>query len=193
MGSFDKAWEQLDKANSPLKKRNQSKMELRRSDRKAIWENIKVLPEHKGTHDLIEDVPISLYVLGVTRSGKTSLEKLLAAFPGIKRGYESPIVELAVSRTTQEAGLLTARNLFDLPIGLGDKFREHYLSELAARAGDARVFTNTHPGRIVDVGLLAMLIPNVRFIFVVRDRRGHRTSRVDETLSGRVEPSTLMT
>ena len=41
-GQFDNAWEQLDKANSPLKKRNQSKMELRRSDRKAIWENIKV-------------------------------------------------------------------------------------------------------------------------------------------------------
>ncbi|MEP1206594.1 MAG: tetratricopeptide repeat protein [Rhizobiaceae bacterium] len=169
-GQVEKAWEQLNKANAPLKKRYQSKMELRRSDRKAIWNNIEALPEHKGSHNLIEKVPISLYVLGVSRSGKTSLEKLLAALPGIKRGYENPIVELAVSRTTQEAGLLTARNLFDLPIGLGDKFREHYISELTARASDARAFTNTHPGRIIDVGLLAMLVPNVRFIFVVRNR-----------------------
>jgi hypothetical protein len=47
-------------------------------------------------------------------------------------------------------------------------FRENYLEELARRAGPERVFTTTLPGRIYDAGLIAMTIPNVRFVLVKR-------------------------
>jgi hypothetical protein len=47
--------------------------------------------------------------------------------------------------------------------------REIYLKELAQRAGNAKVFTNTHPGRIHDAARVAAAFPGVRFIFMKRD------------------------
>ena len=58
--------------------------------------------------------------------------------------------------------------LGDLPPELDAKFVDHYRNELRARTDGAKVFTNTHPGRIADVGRLANLIPNARFVFVLR-------------------------
>ena len=47
--------------------------------------------------------------------------------------------------------------------------RDIYLKELAQRAGAAKVFTNTHPGRIHDAARVAAAFPDVRFIFVKRN------------------------
>ena len=90
--------------------------------------------------------------------------------PGVKRGYENPIVEQAAQRTSQEAGMLTLRSPTDLPPGLMQNFVTKYLAELTQRADGANVFSNTHPGRIADVGAIASAVPNSRFIFVVRDK-----------------------
>jgi len=48
-------------------------------------------------------------------------------------------------------------------------FREHYLAELDRRAGPARVFTNTLPGRIDDVLSIVSAIPRVRVALIKRD------------------------
>src|SRR5262249_14407595 len=113
--------------------------------------------------------PISLFILGPSRSGKSSLEHLLGALDGIKSGYEVPIVENALSRTCQTAALPTSRHLEDLPSELLPMFRENYLEELTRRAESARVFTTTLSQRIHDVSILASVIPNARFVLVRRD------------------------
>src|SRR5205085_3784481 len=46
---------------------------------------------------------------------------------------------------------------------------DFYLKDLARRAGSARVFTNTTPGRIHDATLMAAAFPNVRFILLKRN------------------------
>jgi hypothetical protein len=113
--------------------------------------------------------PISLFILGPSRSGKTTMERLMTAFEGVKPGYENPIVENAIRRTFQGAGLLT-RGFFEmLPPQLYPQCREIYLEELGRRAGSARVFTNTHPARISDAPLIASVFPNVRLLFIKRD------------------------
>ena len=113
--------------------------------------------------------PISLFVLGPSRSGKTTMEQLIATLDGVKRGYENPSVDIAIKRTFQTAGLPT-RDLFEiLPPQLYPLCREIYLEELSRRAESARVFTNTHPSRIADAAWAATVFPNVRFIFVKRD------------------------
>jgi hypothetical protein len=113
-------------------------------------------------------LPISLFILGPSRSGKTSMEALVATLDGVKRGYENPIVDNAIRRTFQTAGLLTSSFFEMLPPQLYDSCREIYLEELGRRATAAKVFTNTHPGRIFDAALIASVFPNVRFIFVKR-------------------------
>jgi tetratricopeptide (TPR) repeat protein len=115
------------------------------------------------------DRPISLFILGPSRSGKTTMEALAGALNGVKRGYENPSVENAIRRTFQGAGLLTAGMFEMLPPGLDSMCRDIYLEELEQRAGEAKVFTNTHPGRIHDAARVAAAFPDVRFIFVKRN------------------------
>jgi tetratricopeptide (TPR) repeat protein len=112
---------------------------------------------------------ISLFILGPSRSGKTTMETLIATLDGVKRGYENPIVENAIRRTFQSAGLLTDRAFEMLPLRLDSLCREIYMEDLSRRAGAAKVFTNTHPARIHDAARVAAAFPGARFIFVKRN------------------------
>jgi len=168
-GEFQAAWEQLRKANDALAARYKNELAdhaKRREAAKARANAFKTSAPLQSEQD--RDLPVSLYLLGPSRSGKTTLERVLGSIDGVKRGYENPLVELAVRRASLEAGLLPMSQLGDLPPELGAKFVDHYRNELRARTDGAKVFTNTHPGRISDVGRLANLIPNARFVFVLR-------------------------
>jgi len=121
-----------------------------------------------------ERQPISLFILGPSRSGKTTMESLVSILDGVKCGYENPSLENAISLTYRGAGLLTAYSLEHLPPQFYPQVRDVYMEELARRAGVARVFTNTHPAYIHDAARLAALLPNVRFIIMQRN--------VDETV-----------
>jgi tetratricopeptide (TPR) repeat protein len=112
---------------------------------------------------------ISLFILGPSRSGKTTMESLVASLEGVKCGYENPCVENAIRRAFQAAGLLSTRMFEVLPPNLDSQCCELYLKELARRAGGAKVFTNTHPARIHDAARVAAAFPNVRFLFVKRN------------------------
>ncbi len=115
------------------------------------------------------DYPFSLFIAGPSRSGKTTLERLVGSLEGVKRGYENPIVENAVRRSFQMAAFPTRSLLVQMPPGLNDLFRSFYLEELARRAGSAKVMTNTLPQRTEDALRAATEIPNARFVFVKRD------------------------
>jgi tetratricopeptide (TPR) repeat protein len=112
---------------------------------------------------------ISLFILGPSRSGKTSMEQLVDTLPGVKRGHESPIIDNAVRHTFQSASLLPGSFFESLPAQLDDQCRKLYAAELTRRAGSAKVFTNTHPAAIYDAARIAASLPNVRFIFMKRN------------------------
>jgi tetratricopeptide (TPR) repeat protein len=112
--------------------------------------------------------PISLFILGPSRSGKTTMEQLVSTLDGVKRGYENPSVDNAVRRAFQTAALLVGR-LENLPAEFHPLCCDFYLKDISRRAGSARVFTNTNPGRIHDATLVASAFPNTRFIFLKRN------------------------
>jgi len=112
---------------------------------------------------------VSLFILGPSRSGKTTMEKLISVIDDVKRGYENPIAENAVRHAFQDEGFLASELYANLPRELEKSCREIYLDDLEERAGSARVFTNTHPGRLADAARIAAIVPNVRFIFVKRN------------------------
>ncbi len=170
-GEHKAAWDMLRRANRPLRRRIEDDVARHKQRRVA---RLEMAREHvaSGTCGIPDDerYPVSLFIVGTSRSGKTTLERTLSATSGVKRGYENPIVERAVTATAQTAGLLTIRQLGDLPIELYGKFRGIYLKHLLTRADGAKVFTSTHPGRTSDVGLLSRIVPNARFVFVNRNR-----------------------
>lgn len=111
---------------------------------------------------------LSLFILGPSRAGKTTMEALVGAIPGVKRGYENPIVKNAIRRAFQFAGLLTDKAFEQLPSKFDALCRDIYLEELGRRGGKARVLTNTNPVRIHDAARMAAAFPGARFIFVKR-------------------------
>jgi len=167
-GRHTEAWQTLVAANRPLAAAHQAELKanITRREKALAWlrsASFKAIePSGSG------EEPISLFILGPSRSGKTSLERLVSSWHGTKAGCEVPIVERAVRRTFQAAAIPSSSHLEELPPQLLPSFREMYLDDLAQRAGSARVFTSTLPGRIHDTGLIAMAIPNVRFLLVKR-------------------------
>ncbi len=169
-GRYAEAWEQLVPANRNVFLAMQEELQDRREREQTGLASlsgtlIKAYGDARGK----SEYPISLFILGPSRSGKTTMEQIMATIDGVKRGYENPIVENAVRRAFQGAALLTSSSFLVLPPQLDPQCREIYLEELARRAGSARVFTNTHPGRIDDAARIAAALPNVRFIFVKRN------------------------
>jgi tetratricopeptide (TPR) repeat protein len=112
--------------------------------------------------------PISLFILGPSRSGKTTMEQLVSTLEGVKRGYENPSVDNAVRRAFQTAALLVGR-FENLPGEFYPLCYSFYRKEIARRAGSARLFTNTNPGRVHDAALMAVAFPNTRFILLKRN------------------------
>jgi tetratricopeptide (TPR) repeat protein len=111
----------------------------------------------------------SLFIVGPSRAGKSTLESLVGQLAGTKRGFERRLVEPAARRTSQQSGLLTVGDPAGLPRSLDRRFRQIYLEELRDFAEGARIVTDTHPGLIGSVGRVAATIPLARFIFIKRD------------------------
>ena len=166
-GRHEKAWETLVAANRPLAAEYQAELRTHIAARERSLARLRsvagpVQPSVSGEH------PISLFVLGPSRSGKTTLERLVSSLNPVKAGCEVPIVEKAVRRTLNAAAIPPSSRLDDLSAELSSPFRETYLEDLTRRAGSARVFTNTLPGHIHTAVRLASVIPNARFVLVKR-------------------------
>lgn len=161
------AWEQLVPANRVMFAKLASNFRDTQERQRTTLSMLRTNSLKPAPSD--ERRPISLFILGPSRSGKTTMESLVASLDGVKRGYENPIVENAIRRTFQTSALLTNSYFEMLPPQLYPLFLEIYLDELELRAGSAKVCTNTHPARVYDVAPIAGIIPNVRIIFIKRD------------------------
>ncbi len=114
--------------------------------------------------------PLSLFILGPSRSGKTTMEKLVGALSGVRRGYESPIVQKAVRRTFQASALPPDGLLENLPMAARPLCRAIYHDELMRRTvSGVQVFTNTQSSCIFEAAQIVSAFENVRFIFMKRD------------------------
>jgi len=169
-GRHAEAWQELIFANRPLAATHRERLKVEENLHAASLARLRSASAPAGGRHVEPSHPISLFVLGASRSGKTSLERLITCLQGVKAGFENPIVETALRRTLQAAALPPADCVNDLPPALLQMFGKNYLAELDRRAGPARVFTNTLPGRIDDILSIASAIPNVRVILIKRAR-----------------------
>jgi len=167
-GRHAEAWETLVAANRPLAAEYRAELQTHIARRERSLVRLRTLSSRAAQLSTSRELPIPLFILGPSRSGKTSLERLVSSLDGTKAGCEVPIVEKAVRRSFQAAAIPTSSHLEDLPPYLLSSFREMYVEDLARRAGPARVFTNTLPGHIHNAGLIASVIPNARFLLVKR-------------------------
>jgi tetratricopeptide (TPR) repeat protein len=166
-GRHAEAWEQFVSANRAIFQGKRRDLPGQAESKRRTIESLRntaIRPAKRGGAH-----PVSLFILGPSRAGKTSIESLLATVEGVKPGYENPIVENAVREAFQTAGFLHVEPFERLPPQFHPLCRELYLEELARRAGSAKVFTNTRPGHLYSAGMIAAVFPNARFILVKRN------------------------
>jgi len=171
LGRHKEAWDELVQANLRQDLQFAADWEgnvrkLRQSRRQA--ENLAALD--KKQIPISDEAPMSLFILGPSRCGKTSLERLIGTVEGVKCGYESQVLRRAIQQAFQKSELPIMERLSDLPRRFQKKFSGIYAADLRDRAGKAVAFTSTNPGSVHDVGAAALLVPNCKFIFVKRDR-----------------------
>ena len=134
--------------------------------------SLATLREQKETFERSETGnganPISLFILGPSRSGKSTMERLVGGLAGVKRGYENPIVDDAVCRTFQQSALPADTSLSHLPPPAYPLCRGIYLRELIRRTGSAKIFTNTNSGCIFEAASIATVFERTRFILMKR-------------------------
>jgi len=168
-GRHAEAWEAAVAANRPLAVESQAELKANLARRESSLARLRGVSRASQV-STTRGLPVSLFILGPSRSGKTTLERLTSSLENTKAGGEIAIVERAARRAFQAAAIPASSRLEELPAQLLPSFRELYLEELAQRAGSAAVFTNTLPGHIHNVPLLASVIPNARFLLMKRSR-----------------------
>jgi tetratricopeptide (TPR) repeat protein len=169
LGRYGEAWTVLLEANRrefPKHKRAYERHRVRMEAIKNAALRATISPAQESAGEM---TPLSLFIIGPSRAGKTTLENLIGHMPQVKRGFERRLIESATRRASQLAGLLTIDDPAALPKSLDDRLRRLYCSDLVEFAAGARIVTDTHPGMIVSVGRVAAALTNVRFVFVKRD------------------------
>lgn len=166
-GRYAEAWDVAMLANARVATGQATAREAHRRSRQDQIGWVNRFDLHPADRD--RGGPISLFILGVSRSGKSTLERLLASLPGVVAGYENAAIRRAAARTSQSAGLLTITAARRLPRQLEAPFAAHYADEIRRRAGEPRVFVSTQPGALLEAGALVNALGNVRFVLVRRD------------------------
>jgi tetratricopeptide (TPR) repeat protein len=164
------AWEQAMRVNRSVFPEMQAGLERLDERRRA---SLAALQDHRRHREFSGGgdgpQPISLFILGPSRAGKTTMEMLVSNLAGIKRGYENPIVENAVRRTFQASVLPPDSMLSRLPAPAYPLCRTLYREELAGRLAGEMVFTNTNSGCLFEAADIASVFENVRFILMKRN------------------------
>lgn len=115
-------------------------------------------------------LPITLFVLGPTRVGKTTVETLAESLGHVRSGYENRIIDVARQRVLKSAGLPQDLELSQMVSNDRARFTDEFAAIVSERSNGADVFTCTLPGNINRLSDIIELVPNSRFIFLRRDR-----------------------
>jgi tetratricopeptide (TPR) repeat protein len=169
-GEFDKSWTLLLDANRIVWNEVHQAWNAGRRRMEMATTSANALPEIANPGPSSRDGTSTLFIVGASRSGKTTFENLIDGSKGLKRGYESMIVEDCVTQTLQHANLPTFRGSWYLPESLYEKFGVAFNEEVRRRGQRARLLTVTNPESIYLAGTFARLVENSFFVFLKRDR-----------------------
>lgn len=115
-------------------------------------------------------LPVSLFILGPSRAGKSTIEKLAMSLEAVMPGHESLLISNCIQQASGQANAMGHGS----PAVLDDQghaaFLHAYEDAVRGFSGEYSAITYTHPSYILESGLLAETVPNARFVFVERDR-----------------------
>lgn len=159
-----------------LKKANALKFAEVQSEHKTLTETrpkfraaLDKLPVVTKPAPTSAEMPVSIHIFGPSRSGKSTLERLIGTLPEVQCGFESRILLDSTRKTFMRSGLPTHKYSYQLPTATDATYLKFYRDSLLKYTAGKAFFTSTTPGRIYDLYHLARVIPNLRLVFVQRN------------------------
>ncbi len=130
--------------------------------------NKKFLATHRGMGSE-SDLPV--FIVGIPRSGTTLAEQTLSSHPKCFGAGELAEIGGIVNRLpeTVGSGNVYPEAALELDALAAVKLAERYVGYLQGAGGDAIHVTDKMPGNFIHLGLISMLLPNVKIINCRRD------------------------
>ena len=124
-----------------------------------------------------------IFITGLSRSGKTVLETLLARHSLVTAGGESMDLFNAIEQVlTSKAMESFPECVRDLPGSVFTEIGREYTAREQQRYPDITRVTNTSPGNAWYIGLLRLCLPNAKVIVCQRDARDNCTGIFNKNL-----------
>lgn len=170
LGQHKRAWQYLVEANRQACETGSGTTEQHLKLRALSLEyaNRMVIPASTPTDT--QRGPQLIYIAGASRSGKTTLEHCLAHNPQVQPSYEMATIDRAVLRVAQVMGMPNVVDPWFMDDVPADNLRNVFMDYIGGICGGKQHLTNTNPGNIRYIGLIAQLVPSAKFIFVKRNR-----------------------
>lgn len=165
---FEAAWQFIAQVSAEAKPtRKMENFELAKHEKSllAACQNLKVSP----TPNRAALAFTPLFILGTSRSGKTTIERYLGQASGVKKGYENHLLAQSVVRANHIDSRPSSSALNELSGGLFEAFCVLYADKLREHAGADKFFTTTNPNHITDVAEILNALPQAKFVLVKRD------------------------
>ena len=118
---------------------------------------------------IADDCPI--FVFGLPRSGTTLVEQILASHPRVFGAGELDILHRIVTDICVRTGRVFPHGMRELDRELLKDGARRYVAELRARGGDADYVTDKMLATVIYVGLIHVMLPGARLVYVSRDPR----------------------
>lgn len=167
LGQYKDAWDQYVLANKAVIEVSHKDAKNTVQSQRHSLNRCQAKPIPRNIQD--ETWPTSLFVLGPSRSGKTTIERLLGTSPSVARGYENPPFASILQETVRDLQLAEMDRLWQLPQEALKEFLNRYQKNVREICDGRSIFTDTSPHRILDAWEIADNIPNSYFVFMERD------------------------
>ena len=167
---FEEAWTALASANATManRVRYDTAHAAELLDRQLAMCTSEFLRSDDSVHD---DGPQPIFIIGMTRSGTTLLDRLLGAHPDVRSagelrdfGQQLRWVADNPSRLAPDEVMLARLPTLDYA-----ELGRRYLEQTRWRASSLRYFIDKRPGNWVVAGLIAKALPHARILNMVRD------------------------
>src|SRR5262249_30183266 len=115
--------------------------------------------------------PVSIFIVGMPRSGSTLVEQILASHPSVfgageLRAFPQLVADLRGAGGTEFPEPIAGLSHEDLT-----QLGQTYLRSVRRIAPDADRITDKMPGNFMNVGLIHLALPHARIIHTCRDPR----------------------
>ena len=169
LGDFEKAFSFYEQGNCKF----EESINYSEKETESLCADLREYFPEKGEPEKFgnDDDTTSIFLVGLSRSGKSLMENLLVEHKDVLPGYENNLVARELKRTLSEAGINSRfpQCLDDLNEGLLGKFYTQYQNRIRDFGGRTPFFTTTNPSNYIYLGLILKVFPKTRVVYCRRN------------------------